>query len=202
MPVDTQVGPDAFVTLAYTLYDEDGDVIDTADRNEPLTYVHGYGQIVPGLEQALEGLAQGATRSVVVEPEDGYGGYDDEGVFEVDKDDFPNPSAVKIDDEFIAEAPDGDSFHMRVVEILPDAFVVDTNHPLAGEKLRFEVEILEVRPATDVEIAEAERQAEEHDEDHEHDGHACNGHSHHHHDEPDDRLVVLGRKSDKKDTPS
>lgn len=175
MSLSTQVGPDTVVTLAYTLFGEDGEVIEKTGEGEPgLEYVHGYGQIVPGLERAVEGMSVGQERSVVVPPEEGYGDYDDEGVFEVAREDFPNPERVEVDDEFVAEGPDGDSLALRVVEIRPEGFLVDANHPLAGETLRFQVRVLSVRPATDDEIAKAEAEIEEDD--------ACCGDPSHHHD--------------------
>ena len=92
----TQVGPDTLVTLAYTLYDEEGDVLDSTDEEEPLSYLHGYGQIVPGLERAIEGMVQGNERSVIVSPEDGYGEYDPEAVLEIERADFPNEGEVFV----------------------------------------------------------------------------------------------------------
>jgi len=157
---NTQVGPDTLVTLAYTLYDEEGDVLDRTDVEEPLSYLHGYGQIVPGLERALEGLSKGDGRSVLVPPELGYGEYDPEGILEVEKVDFPNPEQIEVGDEFVAESPDGEEMPITVLEIKGDALVVDTNHPLAGETLRFDVTVIDVRPATDLEIAAAEKALE------------------------------------------
>ena len=189
MSLATQVGPDTHVTLAYTLYGEDGEIIEKTDAGEPVTYVHGYGQIVPGLERGLEGLTQGQKRTVQVKPEDGYGEYDDEGVFEVDPSEFPDPKAIQVDDEFLAESPDGDSLALRVVEVRDDAVVVDANHPLAGVALKFEVEVLDVRAATAEEIAEAEAELEEDDaccDDPDHD------HGHEHGEAAP--LVGLGKK--------
>jgi FKBP-type peptidyl-prolyl cis-trans isomerase SlyD len=153
----TQVGPDTLVTVAYTLYDEDGDVIDSTDVEAPLSYLHGYGQIVPGLERALEGLCKGDGRSIVVPPQLGYGEYDPEGVLEVERGEFPNAEGIEVGDEFVAESDDGDEVPITVLEIKEDALLVDTNHPLAGETLRFDFTVVDVRPATDVEIAEAEK---------------------------------------------
>jgi len=157
MSPGTQIGPDTYVTLAYTLYDDEGDELDGAQEDEPLAYVHGYGQIVPGLERALEGMTKGAERSVVVPPRDGYGDYDPAGVLEIDKSDFPRPAELSVGDEYVAESDDGDAVPMTILEISDDACVVDTNHPLAGETLRFEVKVLDVRPATDLELREADR---------------------------------------------
>ncbi|SRR6266542_4681760 len=156
MTFTTQVGPDTFVTLAYTLYDEDGDVLDCTEEEAPLSYLHGYGQIVPGLERGIEGMAKGDARSVVVRPADGYGEYDSDAVLEIDRSEFPHPGEIDIGDEFVAESDEGDAVPMTVLEVRSDSCVVDTNHPLAGETLRFDVTVLDVRPATEGEIREAE----------------------------------------------
>ena len=181
-PSTTQIGPGTFVELSYTLYDEDGDVIEKAEPTAPLSYVHGYGQIIPGLERQVEGMSAGQQREITVPSGEGYGDHDPEGVFEVDRSDFPNPENIKINDEFVAEGADGMNVPMRVLDILDDTFVVDTNHPLAGQRLRFEVTVSAVRPATAEEIAQAEADLEEHD--HDHDGcdhdHGDGGHSHGH----------------------
>jgi FKBP-type peptidyl-prolyl cis-trans isomerase SlyD len=156
MTYGMQVGPDTFVTVAYTLYGEDGEVIDRTEEDEPLSYLHGYGQIVPGLERGLEGMSKGDLRSVVVNADDGYGEYDPEAVFEVERSDFPRPDEVAVGDEFVAESDDGKGISLTVLEVHDDSCVVDTNHPLAGEVLRFEVTVLDVRAATDGEIRKAE----------------------------------------------
>ncbi|HEX9295781.1 MAG TPA: peptidylprolyl isomerase [Polyangiaceae bacterium] len=152
-----QVGPDTFVTLAYTLYDEDGDVLDRTDEETPLSYLHGYSQIVPGLERGVEGMMKGDARSVVVRPADGYGEYDPDAVLEIDRSDFPHPGEIDVGDEFVAESDDGGTVPMTVLEVKGESCVVDTNHPLAGETLRFDVTVLDVRPATEGEIRDAER---------------------------------------------
>lgn len=156
MSYTTQVGPDTYVTLAYVLYGEDGDVLDSTEEDEPLSYLHGYGQIVAGLERRLEGMVSGDERSVIVPPAEGYGEYHREAVLEVDKADFPDPASIVVGDEYMAEADDGEMLPMTVLEVNEESCVVDTNHPLAGETLRYEVTVLEVRPATDSEIRAAE----------------------------------------------
>ena len=102
----------------------------------------GTAQIVPGLERAIEGLTSGAERSVTVTPADAYGDYDPQAVLEVEREDFPNAAQVEVGDEFVAESADGEALPITVLEVRDDAFVVDTNHPLAGETLRFEVTVL------------------------------------------------------------
>jgi FKBP-type peptidyl-prolyl cis-trans isomerase SlyD len=156
MHFDTQVGPDTFVTLAYTLYGEDGDVLDSADPEEPLSYLHGYGQLIAGLERRLEGMVSGDARSVVLPPGEGYGEYHREAVLEVERADFPDPASIAVGDEYVAESDDGEMLSMTVLEVNEDNCIVDTNHPLAGETLRYEVTVLDVRPATDSEIRAAE----------------------------------------------
>jgi FKBP-type peptidyl-prolyl cis-trans isomerase SlyD len=179
------VAADTFVTVSYVLFDESGATVDEATKADPLQYVHGYAQIVPGLEKGLEGLRAGEKKTFQVEPAEAFGDRDEEAIFEVEKNEFPTPEKVTVGDEFVAEAPDGDAIQMRVTKILEEVFVVDANHPLAGQRLRFEVEVSDVRAATEEEIAEAQTDLEdriehehEHEDDHEH-GPGCN-HDHDH----------------------
>src|SRR5580765_7571488 len=104
MDYATQVGPDTLVTLAYTLYGEDGDVLDSTEEDEPLSYLHGYGQIVAGLERRIEGMVPGDARSVIVPAAEAYGEYHREAVLEVERTDFPDPSSIVIGDEYVAES--------------------------------------------------------------------------------------------------
>ncbi|MGZ3418837.1 MAG: FKBP-type peptidyl-prolyl cis-trans isomerase [Polyangiales bacterium] len=146
---------DAWVVLDYVLYDEDGDVLEATDDEEgrPLGFVWGYGFMVPGLERALEGMSAGETKELVIPPEEGYGARDEALEHWVDRADFPE--GLEIDDEFAAESDAGEEITLRVVEIEDDAVLVDANHPLAGETLRFEVMVRSVRPATAAELASA-----------------------------------------------
>ena len=178
----------ARVVLEYTLKDEKGEVLDSSDAEdgEPITYVHGYGMLVPGLEAALDGLEVGASKDVTVSPEEGFGERDDELVLEIDRSDFPEPKNVKVGDEVVAESPDGDEVPMRVIEVKDDTVVVDANHPLAGVTLRYSVKVKEVAEASEEEIAEAAAGFEEagyggcddptHDHGHDH----SHGHDHDH----------------------
>jgi FKBP-type peptidyl-prolyl cis-trans isomerase SlyD len=145
---------DAYVVLDYVLYDEDGDVIEATDDEDgrPIGFVHGYGTLVPGLEDGIVGMAEGETKEILVPPEQGYGAHDEALEHWVDRSDFP--ADVQLDDEFEAEDESGEQITLRVVEIADDALLVDGNHPLAGETLRFEVMIRSVRPATPKELAE------------------------------------------------
>jgi FKBP-type peptidyl-prolyl cis-trans isomerase SlyD len=161
------IAPNTYVTLDYELRDDEGDLLDASkeDGGEPIRYVHGYGMIVPGLEAALVGLHEGDERDIVVSAEAGYGEYDEELVLTIDRTEMPDPGAVQVDDELIAEAPDGGEIEMKVIEVREAEVVCDANHPLAGQTLRYKVKVLTVRQATDDEIAHA---AEDLDEAHEH----------------------------------
>lgn len=189
-----RVSPDTFVTLAFVLFDQDGNVVGQADRDDPLTYVHGYAQIVPGLERGVAGLAKGERTKLVVDPDEAFGEPDEKAVLELDRADLPELGrALHVGDELVAQDDEDDEIHMRVVELRKDTILVDTNHPLAGQTVRFEVEVCDIRPATEEEIAAAEADLEsraevmccgEGDHDHEHD----HGHDHdhgHHHDHGD-----------------
>jgi FKBP-type peptidyl-prolyl cis-trans isomerase SlyD len=181
------IQPNARVVLEYTLKDDKGEVLDSSDAEdgEPITYVHGYGMLVPGLEAALVGLEVGAAKDVTVSPEEGFGERDDELVLEIDRTDFPEPKSVKVGDEVVAESPDGDEVPMRVVEVKDETVIVDANHPLAGVTLRYAVKVKEIAAASEEEIAEAAAGFEEAGyggcddptHDHSHDGH---GHDHAH----------------------
>ncbi len=177
-----KIQPNAFVSLEYTLHDEEGELLDSSDPEDgddghPIDYVHGYGMLVPGLEAALVGLETGDEREILVSAEDGYGEHDDDLVLEVERSEFPDPAKVVPGDEFVAESPEGDDVPMRVVEVKGDSVIVDANHPLAGVALRYNVKVLVVRKATEEEIESAARElaeAEEHEHgpgcDHDHDG--------------------------------
>lgn len=190
----TAIGPDTVVTLSYVLFNEHGEVVDEVTVADPLKYVHGYAQILPGLERGLTGLHAGDRQRIEVEPEDAFGEHEDEGVLEVDKADFPDAADVRLGDEFVAQGPDGEPMAMRVVEILPEAFRVDTNHPLAGQSVRFEVHVSDVRAASEDEIAEAQSELEQR-AGHDHAG-CCCGHDHVQHDDPEgaQRLLSLLKK--------
>lgn len=151
------VQPNAYVTLAYTLRGEDGELLETNEEEggEPLGYVHGYGMLVPGLEVALLGVGAGQRRQVVVAPADGFGEYDDELVVEVDLKELPSPDGVAVGDELVAEAEDGEETVVRVVEVRDGGAILDANHPLAGATLHYDVRVVSVREATPGELAAA-----------------------------------------------
>ena len=137
------------VSFNYHLTDDEGSTLDQSE--EPLEYLHGYDNIIPGLENALEGTQPGDQRTVVVEPADAYGEYDPERVWTLRKDAADEEMELSPGMMVMADTDEG-SLPLTVREVTEDAVVVDANHPLAGQRLHFEVEIVSVRAASDQEL--------------------------------------------------
>lgn len=146
-----QIRRNTVVTFEYTLFDPDGRVIDSSAESGPLTYVHGAGRIVPGLEAALEGYAQGDELRVTVPPESAYGFHDPERVDWLPVADLAPDGRVEVGMRFEARTDSGIVI-ATVTEIVNGEARVDANHPLAGLELVFEVRIVSVRPAVGAEI--------------------------------------------------
>lgn len=135
----------------YTLTNDAGDVLDSSNGREPLPYLHGKGNIVPGLEKALAGKTVGDKLNVVVAPEEGYGPRIDSLVQVVPKAAFQGVDKLEPGMQFQAESNMG-PVSVVVTAINGDNVTVDGNHPLAGETLHFAVEITEVREASVEEV--------------------------------------------------
>ncbi len=153
------------VGIDYSLHLGDGEVVDASAPGEPLTYLQGEGQIVPGLESALEGLDVGDRKQVVVAPAEGYGEHDARGIQEVPKGAFPPDFDPNPGMELTAEGPQGEPVPFVIREVRPETVLIDLNHPLAGKTLHFDVTVREVRAATEEERAH---------------GHAHGAHGHDH----------------------
>jgi FKBP-type peptidyl-prolyl cis-trans isomerase SlyD len=149
--------------MDYTIRLGNGRVVESSVGQEPLTYLHGRRQIVPGVERAIEGLDAGALLEVVVPPAEAYGDRDPSGVFVVPRAAFPAGEEIGPGMMFSASRPDGKSITFRVVEANDELVLVDTNHPLAGETLHISIHVHSVRSATTDELfsgrAEADRYA-------------------------------------------
>lgn len=155
-----QVTRGSVVSFNYTLTDDEGTILDSSESCDPLAYLHGYDNIIPGLEGALEGAAAGHKSQVVVEAADAYGEVDEEAIFEVARDQFPEGVPVEPGMQFLGETPSGDA-PFKVVAVNETGVVVDANHPLAGKRLHFDVEIVDVRPASDEELESGYPQSDE-----------------------------------------
>jgi FKBP-type peptidyl-prolyl cis-trans isomerase SlyD len=140
------------VRMHYTLRDEHGATIESSRGRDPLSYLHGSGQLISGLEKALDGSAPGLQTAVTVAPKDAYGEKDPAAIIRAARDDFPPDLELAPGTEVQAETPDG-PITFTVVSVDEKEAVLDANHPLAGKTLTFDVEILEVRAATAEEMA-------------------------------------------------
>jgi FKBP-type peptidyl-prolyl cis-trans isomerase SlyD len=146
-----QIAEKKVVTLNYTLKDNEGTLIDESSDGS-FIYLHGASNIIPGLEKALIGKTSGEKMNVTVAPEEAYGPRDDSRIEEVPRDMFPDDVDIEPGMEFHAEGPDGQAISIVVVEVKEDKVNIDGNHPLAGVELNFDVEVMDVRDATDEEI--------------------------------------------------
>ena len=140
------------ICITYCLKDIKGQEFDRADKNKPLEYLHGCGNIVPGLENALAGLKVGDKKEVTVKPEEGYGEILTDLKMELERKAFPLDQKLAPGMQFMAELSDGKKHPFNVIEIKGDKVHVDGNHPLAGETLHFSVEITKIRNATPEEL--------------------------------------------------
>ena len=145
-----RIAKDHIVSFDYTLTDDTGAVLD-ASRGAPLAYLHGGRNIIPGLENALEGLAAGDEKKVTVPPAEGYGEFDERLVIKVPAERMGG-HAVQVGMRFHAETNAGLRV-LTVKEVKPEEVVLDGNHELAGKTLHFSVKVVEVRPATPTELA-------------------------------------------------
>ena len=146
-----QVEKDKVVSIEYTLKDADGNVID-ASNGRPLAYLHGHGQIIPGLEKALEGRQVGDRITVTVPAAEGYGERIEQLVQQVPRQMFQGVDKIEVGMRFEAQSEQG-VHSVEVTQVDGDMITVDGNHPLAGKDLNFEVEIVGIRDATEEELA-------------------------------------------------
>ena len=149
------VGNDCVVSIEYRLSSDTGEVLDESEEGKPLSFVFGRGQMVAGLENALLGMEAGQRVSVVVEPSDGYGLVSDELFRELPRDAFPSDLDVVPGLRFSADGPHG-TIMLRVCSVRDDTITVDLNHPLAGQRLCFDVLVVACREASEEEIANVE----------------------------------------------
>lgn len=145
---------DRVVRIHYTLRDDAGTTIDASEPDDPLEYLHGHGNIVPGLEAALTGAEPGRKLKVEVPPEAGYGPRDEEAVITIGRDRFPNDFTPEVGMQLASRSCDGRVVRMRLTAVGPDEVTADLNHPLAGRTLHFEIEVAGVREATAKELAQ------------------------------------------------
>jgi FKBP-type peptidyl-prolyl cis-trans isomerase SlyD len=147
-----QIADRTVATFHYTLRDAQGQVLDSSSGGEPLVYLHGGGHIVPGLERQMAGHSAGDRFTAEVAPEEGYGASDPTLVQQVARQQFQGVDELEVGMQFQADA----GRHAQMVTITAidgDQVTVDANHPLAGATLHFDIEVTDVRAATDEELS-------------------------------------------------
>lgn len=153
-----KVQDNCVVSIHYTLTDNEGTELDSSKDREPLSYLHGAGTIIPGLEKALDGVDEGENLNVVLEPDDAYGEFNEELVQTVPKAAFEEVEKVEPGMQFQARGPDGSTQRITVVGMTEEGVTVDGNHPLAGQTLNFDVTVEGVREASEEEVQQVQQQ--------------------------------------------
>lgn len=144
---------DSAVFFNYTLTDSDGNTLDQSPAGQPLAYLHGHSNIIPGLEKQLEGKSVGDKLTAIVEPSEAYGEYQEQGVQQIPREHFQGVEDIKVGMQFHSQAEDGQVMQVMVKAVADDVITIDANHPLAGKQLTFDVEIASIRAATEEEIS-------------------------------------------------
>lgn len=147
-----QVADKMAVSIHYTLTDDSGEVLDSSQGGEALVYLHGQGNIIPGLENALTGKAVGDKLNVRIEPKDAYGERHEQMVQVIPSSMFEGIDVLEVGMRFHAQVNSGVS-EVTITKIEGDDVTIDGNHALAGVPLTFDVEVVDIRPATDDELA-------------------------------------------------
>ena len=147
------IGDKLVVTIHYKLTDDSGNVLDNSEGKDPLIYLHGAKNIIPGLEKALVGKTQGAKMQVKVYPVDGYGVIRPELTSVVERSLFQGVDTLEVGMTFEDTAPDGSRQQVVVKKVEEDKVTIDANHPLAGVTLNFDVEVVGVREANQEELS-------------------------------------------------
>jgi FKBP-type peptidyl-prolyl cis-trans isomerase SlyD len=147
-----QIADNMAVSIHYTLTNDEGEVIDSSIGDEALAYLHGNGNIISGLEIALNDKVVGDKFKVRIAAEDAYGEIEDDRIQIVAIDMFEGVDELEVGMQFQADVSSGPGV-ITIIGIDGDDITIDGNHPLAGVPLTFEVEVIDVRPATAEELA-------------------------------------------------
>lgn len=148
-----EIRQNRIASFHYTLKNPEGEVISASPEDSPLTYIHGTGSIIPGLERELEGKSQGDSFSVVVSPEEGYGQRNPSLVAVLKREVFHGIDEIEPGMQFQAQDSSGNLQVITVSQVDGNSVTVDRNHPLAGMTLDFTVDVVEVREPTEEELS-------------------------------------------------
>ena len=146
------IGQNSVVSMHYTLKNDDGEVMDSSNGKEPMVYLHGANNLIPGLEAELTGKTSGATFNASIPPDKAYGEQSDELIQVISKSMFEGVESIEPGMTFVAQGDGGAQRQVRVTQVEGDDVTIDANHPLAGQTLHFEVEVVDVREGTPQEI--------------------------------------------------
>lgn len=132
------------VHIHYTGTLNDGTMFDSSDGREPLSFEVGSGQIIPGLDKALPGMTEGDKKSVSIAPEDAYGPVNPDARQPVPRADIPDHIPLEIGTQLQVQTQDGQAMPVTVADVTEDTVVLDANHPLAGQDLNFDIELVKI----------------------------------------------------------
>lgn len=150
----TQVADNLVVTMDYTLKVEN-QIIDSSKENGPIRFMQGNGEIIPGLERQINGLALGKNQTFTVSAKEGYGEFEDDRLVDIPRDEFPESISLKPGVQLKMKDEDGNPLQARIYDIDNDFVTLNFNHALAGKELQFDVTVVELRAATTEELERA-----------------------------------------------
>ena len=148
MPIE----PNKVVTFNYILKDSEGTLIDTTENKDPFSFISGYNQILPKLEEAISRMIIGSKKEVKLSAAEAYGEFDEKAIQQVKRSQFPADLNIEVGMSYIANSQDGEQTNFVITEVKEDDVTIDFNHQLAGKDLEFNVELLDVRNATEEEL--------------------------------------------------
>ena len=132
------------VRIHYTGTLDDGTRFDSSDGRDPLEFALGGGQVIPGFDSAVDGMAIGENKSVTIPPDQAYGERHEQLVQEIPKTALPEEMEPAVGMQLQSQSPDGQVMNLFVTEIADETITVDANHPLAGQALTFAIELVEI----------------------------------------------------------
>jgi FKBP-type peptidyl-prolyl cis-trans isomerase SlyD len=156
-----EVTDDVVVSMEYTLK-VDGDVLDSTEGGEPLDFLQGHQNIIPGLEKELYGLSEGETKDVKVIAAEAYGEFDADALMDVPRSEFPSTIPLETGTELQVKDKDGEVRYATITEVGAEKVQLDFNHPLAGKELNFEIKVVSLRSPTTEELSHGHVHAEDH----------------------------------------
>lgn len=148
--------PDQVVTINVTIKDNEGQLIDSTEKDKPLSFLSGRNQIFPKVEDKLGEMIIGSKKTVKLQPDDAFGNYSEDAIQQVKKTNFSEENPPQEGQSYLANTPEGKQLPFVVKKVEEEDVTVDFNHPLAGKELTVEMELLNVRDATQEELSQGQ----------------------------------------------